>query len=335
MRIDFLKILLAICICLPGIQKISAQSYSFLNVPVQTRTSALGGYNVSLRNTDPHLFMNNPAMSTDSLGSWASAGYLFYMADVGMASFAYRHDHAKAGAFGISIQHLNLGEIDAYDETGAASGSFKSGETLITLNHSRQSGNFLFGMNTKLALSNIAAYRSSALLFDLGGAFVHPQKDFTAGMVIKHMGFVLTDYTDAGLTSLPWDVQAGLTFKPENMPARFSFTTFNLANINDERLNAPDDEISVFNRALRHATVGMEFFFSNRFTGMIGYNHLRRQQLVLDEIGGGAGFSFGLAGRFRAWDVSVARVGYHVAGGAFQFTLSHNMRDLFNKGSLL
>ena len=314
--------------------RLSAQSYNFLNVPAQSRVSSLGGYNVSLMNTDPHLFINNPATSSDTLAGWGTAGYLFYFADVGMANFAYRHNHSKLGDFGFAVQHVDLGSIDAYDETGAYNGSFRSAETALTINHSRTSGNFVVGANTKLLFSNIADYRSTALLFDLGGLFVHPDKDFTAGLVIKNIGFILSDYNEVNRTGLPWDVQAGISFKPENMPARFSITGYNLGRWNDGLFPYQQVE-NAFTQIMSHTSWGMELFFNRKISALLGYNYLRRKQLKLDERAGVSGFSFGLAGRFNAMDVSFAHAIYHSSGGSYQFTLSYNMKRLLNKGNLL
>ena len=311
-----------------------AQSYQFLNVPNQARIAALGSYNVSLRNADPMLFMNNPAASSDTLSGWATAGYLFYFDDIGMSSIAYRHDDHRLGSFGIAIQHVDFGSMDAYDETGVYNGSFQSAETLVVINHSRSSGNFVFGANSKLLLSNIAAYRSSALLFDLGGMFVHPDKEFTAGLAIKNWGFILSDYNEINPRALPWDIQAGITFKPENMPARFSFTGFDLARWNN-RFLADEAEERIFNRVMSHMALGMELFFYKKYTAMIGYNHLRRKQLSLADHAGATGFSFGLSGRFSMLDISIAHAIYHAAGASYQFTLSYNMKSLFNKENIL
>jgi hypothetical protein len=328
------KIFLVFCLCIITVYQLQAQSYNFLNVPNQSRISALGAYNVSLTNTDPMLFMNNPAASSDTLGGWAAAGYLFYFADIGMSSFAYRHDDKKLGAFGFAIQHADLGNIDAYDETGAYSGSFNSAETILMINHSRASGNFVFGANSKILFSNIATYRSSALLFDLGGMFVHPEREFTAGLAFKNIGFVLSDYNEVNATTLPWDIQAGITFKPENMPVRFSFTGYDLTRWKNKFLSDESDE-GIFNNIMRHTAIGMEIFFHKKITALMGYNHLRRKQLSLEERAGATGFSFGLAGRFSMLDISVAHVIYHAAGTSYQFTLSYNIKSLFKNGNLL
>lgn len=77
--------------------------------------------------------------------------------------------------------------------------------------------------------SSVAGFRSNALLFDLGGTFVHPEKDLTIGLAIKNVGFVLSEYSGTSDTQLPFDVQAGITFKPKHMPLRFSITAYNLA----------------------------------------------------------------------------------------------------------
>ncbi|HMQ00190.1 MAG TPA: type IX secretion system protein PorQ [Cyclobacteriaceae bacterium] len=329
-----IKILFQVFFVLSLLPDVQAQSFSFLNVPGQPRVTALGGNHVSLRNTDPNLFQQNPAASTDTLQGWASASYLFYFADVGMANFAYRHNHKSWGNFGFAVQHLDLGSIESYDETGAYNGTFNAAETALVVNHSRQSGNFVFGINAKLAFSNLAGDRAVALLFDAGGMFVHPQKDLTAALVFKNLGFVLSDFDAVNATEIPWDIQAGITFKPENMPARFSFTVYDVAAWSAQRFQDAI-EPSAFNAVMSRMVVGTEILFRKNVSALVGYNYLRRRQLGLDERAGVTGFSFGLAARFSMIDLSYSHAIYHAAGASNQISVAYNMGSLFNRGNLL
>ncbi len=162
------------------------------------------------------------------------------------------------------MQHLGYGTIEGFDQTGAATGDYKSGETVFIISKSHQVGNFRIGANLKPAFSTLAGYRSSALLLDIGGVFVHPSQELVVGMVIKNLGFVIQDYTESGTSSLPFDIQVGITLKPEHMPLRFSFTAYQLVNssFNDE---VADNQLSGLIRRFVILTLGQKFCFIRRY----------------------------------------------------------------------
>ena len=65
-----------------GLAQLGGQrSFEFLNVPGNARLAGLGGVNVSLNDKDPNFFWSNPALVSDSLSGYASAGYQFFVAE--------------------------------------------------------------------------------------------------------------------------------------------------------------------------------------------------------------------------------------------------------------
>lgn len=237
----------------------SSTAFEFVNVPATARLAALGGVNVSLHDTDPNFFYSNPALSGDTLGGWGSANYHLYVGDINHSFFSYAPAFKKIGMFSVGIQHLSYGVLKSYDESGQEIGDFNSGETAVVISKSHQVNHFRFGVNLKMAFSALAGYRSNALMVDLGGIFLHPNHRFTVGMVIKNAGFVLSEYSDASDSSLPFDVQVGTTFKLEHMPLRFSATAYNLgsdfAYYNDSGAN---EEPGTLDKVLRHFNFGVE-----------------------------------------------------------------------------
>lgn len=316
------------------------RSYEFLNIPYTARLSGLGGVNVSQVDQDVNMFLSNPALTGDTLSGYASANYLSYFADISLATFTYTRKVDRAGGMlSLGVQHLGLGSFDGYDASGNLTQPFTSGETAITLNHARKTNNFRMGVNMKFVTSNIAGYRSSALLFDLGGVFVHPDKQLNIGMAIKNIGFVLSEYTEDTNTKLPVDVQVGLTFKPEHMPFRFSLTAYQLANGEEdiayyEPLNdLQTEEPGGFDKFARHFVIGTELLLSKNVNVRLGYNHLVRKELRLEAKSGGAGISYGFMFRVKAIEFAYSKGGYHVAGGAHQFTMAYYTNNLLRRNN--
>ncbi len=307
-------------------------SFEFLSLPTHARLGALGGVSVSHADRDPNFFFSNPALVSDSLAGWASAGYLFYVADVGQATFSYTHSFDKIGAVSFGIQHINYGDLEGFDETGLSLGTFRSGETALVISKSHQVSNFRLGINLKGVFSNLTGFRSSALLFDIGGLFVHPSQDLTVGLTIRNAGFVLQQYTATEDSTLPFDVQAGVTFKPEHMPIRFSFTAYKLTQpgkVYDDP-NA-EEQLKSLNKVLGHVNFGAEILLHRNVNVLVGYNFLRQYELRSDAGGGGNGFTFGIAAKIKAFDLVISQSKYSVGNANYAITLNANLNNMILK----
>lgn len=310
-------------------------SYEFLNIPSNARLAGLGGVNVSLANRDVNFFFSNPALVTDSLAGFGSAGYTFYVGDIGQATFSYAHSFDRVGTVSFGVQHLTYGEIQGYDPAGAEIGSYKSGETALVISKSHTVSAFTLGVNLKGVFSSIAGFRSSAVLLDVGGTFRHPVQDLTVGLVIKNFGVVLSDYSESSDTKIPFDVQAGITFKPQHMPLRISMTAYNLAypgNAYDDPSDAEDDR-GILSKILQHINFGAEVLLHKNVNVLIGYNVLKQTEFKTDNQG--SGITFGAAIRIKSFDIAFSRSGYSVSNAAYGFTVAANLnRMIFKKRTI-
>jgi len=313
------------------------RTFDFLEIPTNARVSALGGVNVSLVGDDPGAFLANPSLLDQAMHNHVSLSYLDYLADISFTSLSYGYEFEKYGIWGFGLQYIDYGDFESFDASGASMGEFEAGEFALTIGHSRQVGLFSLGGNFKLIHSSIAAFNSSALAIDLGGTFKHPSRDFTAGLVFKNLGFVISDFSETSDAKLPLDVQVGTSFKPEHMPLRFSFTAYNLArgdvaffdSVNDG--DDENDEPGTADKLFRHITIGTELLLGKNFNLRIGYNHLVRRELRLEQTSGGAGFSFGFTVRVKAFELAYSRNLFHTAGGTNYFTLNSDLGSLFKK----
>ncbi len=313
-----------------SISAFSQSTFSFLNSPANARLAALGGVNVSLKDSDANLFTSSPTLAGDTLTGFASASYQFYVADIGQANFVYQPSFKKVGSVSFAVQHINYGSITSYDASGAELGNFSSRETALLVGKYFQSNAFRFGATLKTIFSNLAGYRATALGVDIGGLFIHPKKDFTVGLAIKNVGFALSNYSETSSSSLPFDVQAGTTFKPEHMPFRFSLTAFDLADYTAYEAVGTDN-LNTVDRVIRHLNAAAELLLSKNVNVLFAYNFRKRQELKLEQLGGGAGFSMGLSVRIKTLEFAVSRSGYGPQQAAYGFTLSTNVNKMISK----
>lgn len=327
-------LLFTACACVHA-QVGGQRSYEFMNVPASALITSVGGVNVSLRNTDLNLVYNNPALASDTLSGFVSFNYLNYFAGSYALSFIYQHDLGKYGHWAIGARHFDYGSFESYDPGGASLGEVDASDNVIFISRAHTINSITLGATIKFINSDIAGFASNALAMDIGGSFQHPKKQLSAGLVVRNFGIVLSDYNPDSKSRLPFDVQIGASFKPQHMPLRFSFTGYNLykGDIAYADIDQGDPEPGAFDKIFRHIAVGAELLLTKNVNLRFGYNHLIRQELKVDGASGGAGFSFGLMAKVKAFEFAYGRGGYHAAGGTHNFTLTANT-NLFFKNQI-
>ena len=310
----------------------TSDSFTSLQQPSFAKIAGLGGVNTSLYHGGNSFFLYNPALLSDMGNDFLSLSYALLPGGAGLSNANYNFNINKLGTFGAGLQYLSYGQIQGYDDTGAPTQVFTPNDFTVSVSHARQANNFRLGATIKFANTSISGYSGNAILFDLGGVFIHPQKDFTVGMAIKNFGFVTSEFSATSNTTLPFDVQVGTSIKPEHMPIRFSITFHQLQQWD---LTHDDEEINSFNSSLdnmfRHVVLAAEIILNEHVSILTGYNHLRRKDLRLEQSGGFSGFSIGTSISVKAFQLVYAFGGYHVAGNTNTFTLAANLSQITTK----
>lgn len=319
------------------------RAFSFLNLPVSAKLAGLGGVNTSSRDADGTMLYANPALLNAEMDGRLALGYVDYLADIRQSTAAYVFNTAKAGRIGVGLTYLNYGEFEQFDPARNPLGTFSVNEYALSVSDAYTSGVFTLAGTLRLAGSGIAGNHSYAVLADAGGLFRHPTQDFTVGLVVRNAGMQLKPYDGADREPMPFDVQLGASIKPEHLPLRFSLTAHHLQQLDivyldprqrgrlDENGGEVKPKKSLGDKIARHFVVGGELLLSKNLNLRLGYNHLQRRELRLDNAGGGAGFSFGVMLRLSQFQLDYTHAGYHAAGGANYFTVARNLDTLFKK----
>ena len=317
------------------------QAFSFLNLPPGAKTAALGGVNASARDADPTLFLSNPALLNADMEGRLALSFVDYLADIRQSTLAYVFNTRKAGRFGVGLSYLGYGKFAQYDAAGNALGEFSVSEYALSVADSYTQGNFTLAGTARLAVSGIAGNHSVAALADVGAVFKHPEQDFTVGLSARNVGYQLRPYAGAGREPMPLDVQLGTSIKPTHMPLRFTLTAHNLQqfdivyrdpNQRSQQLDLNDStraaKKSLGDKIARHFAVGGELLLGKNLNLRVGYNHLQRRELRLDNTSGGAGLSFGIMLRISQFQLDYTRAGLHASGAANYFTVARNINTL-------
>ncbi|WP_158281539.1 type IX secretion system protein PorQ [Sediminitomix flava] len=316
-------------------------SFEFVQMPFDAKVASLGGVNVSAYNEDVSMFLYNPSLLTSQEHQQLAFSYIDYFTSTG-SQVVYSYSLPNDFQLGFGALYLDQGTIPGYDEVGNPTGSFNASDALITLGLSHKLSFFSMGVNLKYAQTAIEQYRSSALMFDIGGTFTHPTKDLTLGLVFSNFGFAFSNFVSEEL-STPFDITAGMTFKPEKMPVRFSvtykqFNNFDIAyddpkddNQDNGLGEQTDNTVGFADKLARHFIVGGEFVLGKVLNLRMGYNIQRRQEISHEDRRGLSGFSFGGDLKFSNWRITYANAVYHQAGATNTLTLSVNTASFSKK----
>ncbi|WP_201983497.1 type IX secretion system protein PorQ [Hymenobacter rubidus] len=317
--------------------------FPFLDLPPSAQLAALGGMSVSARNDDPTMLFGSPALLNPEMDGRLALSYVAYVADIKQSTAAYVFNTQKAGRFGIGVTYLNYGSLHSYDAAGNSLGTFSVNEYTVGVSDSYTKGKFTFGATTKLAVSSIAGSRSLAGVADAGVVYKHPTSDFTAGLAVKNAGYQFSPYPGTDRGPLPLDVQIGATVKPEHMPIRFSLTAHHLQQWDIQYLDpnargaldasgvskAPTKSFG--DNLARHFTASAALVLGKGFNVRVGYNHLQRRELRLDNTSGSAGLSFGVMLKISTFQIDYTHATLQAAGSSEYFTISRNLNSLFKK----
>ncbi len=319
-------------------------TYEFLNLSSPARVAALGGHVLTIRDNDLNLAFGNPGLLNDSMSRTIALNYVPYFADIKYGYAAYAHHFDSLGTFAAGIHYVDYGTFQGADETGALTGTFTAGEYSFNLSYARPVYQRIHaGVTLKTIYSRLETYTSTGFAADLGASYVSADNNFGLGLTIKNIGMQLTSYRPGNREPLPFEIQAGISYRLPKAPLRLAMVLqhlekWNLGYVDPARAVEVDpisgdttfNTVSFFEKVMRHVVVNAEILITKNFHLRIGYNYMRRADLNLETHKSISGFSGGFGFRINRFHLSYARAAYHVAGGSNHFSISTNL-DTFGK----
>lgn len=263
----------------------SNQTYNFLNLDVDARSSALAGSVISAENELSSIFYNPAGISTIT-ETKASVGFYKYLLDVNAGNAAFSTKLKDKGFLGAGLTYVNYGSFKKFDENYNEVGTFTANDLALNVAYS----NFFtpqlsYGVGIKLIYSSIDEYNSMGVATDWGLLYRMPEQSFNVGISLLNLGTQLSSYGDTK-EDLPLNLKIGASKSLEYLPLTFNVALNNLTQDTD----------SFFDR-FKNVTVGGDFRFNENFSLRIGYNNQLRQDLKTGSTTGIGGFSAGLGFR--------------------------------------
>jgi hypothetical protein len=308
--------------------------YAFLKMPPSARVAALGGSLISVKDADVMLANLNPAALSTLSDHSISANNQFQLAGISNSSIGYGKHLANIGTtLHANLQYINYGTLPQTDEFDNNNGTFRAQEYAFTIGAARQLYDKLsIGTNLRFIGSQLDIYQSFGLAMDVGALYTDTTSRFSAALVIKHIGAQVKTYQSTKET-LPFDIQIGISKRLRYLPLRFSVTMHDLQRWNllyDDPNQVAEttflgqtaiekSNFSVFSDNLfRHLIFSGEFLFtkSEQFSLRLGYNHLRRKELSINQFNSFSGFSMGFGIKIKRFRLDYGREFYHLAGNS-------------------
>ena len=316
-------------------QTLGGQSvFNFLKLSNTPQLTALGGVNVSQTSNDIGLAFNNPAQLRPEMHTQLNVVFNDYYAGIKVYHLSCGFHHKKINtSFGGGISYFDYGNVSETDASGNILGRFSPRDWAIQLSASRQYlERWNYGMTVKFINSSYSQYKSNGIAFDAGVIYSDSSKLFSAGVLVKNLGFQIQKYADAQAEELPFDLQLGATIKLRNAPLAFSLTSqrsnrFNiryedtLFNIENNFTNSNQQKFS-FGKLTDHLVFAATVFINSNIEAMAGYNFLRRRELNIGNSGNGLnGFSLGAG-------VKLGKLWFRYARSYFQSNTALNQIGL-------
>lgn len=343
--------LLVLCV-LMNAAKVFAQlggnaTYQFITVQPNARIAAMGGSAISLDDNDLNLAVQNPSMLKPSMANQITYNHVFLFDGIssGYAGYAFNAD--SIGTFGVGMQYINYGEFQRTTANGEVIGTFNAGEYCMNIGFGKKLNEyFSVGGQLKTIYSSLDEYSSYGIAIDAATTYHNTKNLVTIAGVVSNVGRQLKTYTEGNNEPIPFNLQLAISKKFHHNPFRFTLTANHLEKAgkllyeNNEKPGLTKDletgEVvpQTFNfgeKVMAHLTVGTEVLLGKHVYLALAYNHYKRWEMKLADVGGFAGFSWGFGLKISKFQLAYGNTGYFVGHGTNHISFSFNLNDFKKK----
>jgi len=321
--------------------------YSFMELPTSSRLCAIGGQNVSIRDGEITMALQNPALLCGSTDKILSLNYSYYLKGTMSGSAMYGHNFGrskielhpdepdKPNYFAVAVHYLDYGKMEYASEQGEKiGGTFTAKDILIDAVYARQLGPmFTVGVGLKPVFNFYESYSSFALAVDVGGHFQMKDSTLQVGLALRNIGWQLKGfYTLEGgqqREKLPLNLELGLSYTIKHAPLRFGMTIHNMQRW-DLSYGVKDAENGVkwYDMMFRHTVFMMDIVpKSEKFYLTLSYNHRHRAELQLSDQRSLAGFALGAGVRIKMVRLGFALSQYTKSNLSYMASLSMDINQ--------
>jgi hypothetical protein len=328
---------------LTGFSQTGGQAaYQFLDLDFNSRSLALGGDFIALKDNDLNLAIANPASITPVMNNSVALNHFVYPSGINYGMAALGKHIEKLGTFTGHLRYVAYGKFTRTDATGVEQGSFSASDYALGIGYAKPlNAYFSVGGNFNLIFSSYETYTSFGLTGDIATLFYDEKTHITATIVARNIGYQLKGYTSKNHEPMPAEVLAGISYKFHHAPFRLSLMGTDLMNwdltYNDPALMPTIDQLtgdtipvptaSFVQKLAYHTNFGLEIVPTENFFIRVGFNYQHRNALGVIDRMGVAGFSFGTGLRIKKFAFNYGIAFYSAAGITNTFGITTNLDE--------
>lgn len=302
----------------------SGSVFNFLNLPVSSHSTVLGGKNISLVEDDISLALQNPALLTGVSDKTIGFSFMTYMQGCNTAAAAYSQQVGKYGNWGVHARFVGYGSTDETLLSGEVVGNFKPIDLCLAGQYSHLlSERWAGGVTAKFIYSHYGPYTSCALATDLGLNYYDEDLDLSLSFAARNLGGQIKSFGNKR-DHLPADLEIGFTKSLGHAPIRISLTMVDLTRWTSDDYFTTGKKLKSGSIFINHFVLGAEYLISDNYYIGLGYNFRRGYEMTAAGSSHAAGFSFGGGVNLKRLKFGVAYAKYHVSAPTLAFTLAYN-----------
>lgn len=303
-----------------ALSPVSAQSlqtsFEFLKLPVSAHSSSLGGHTVSLTEPDPALFIQNPAALASVDRKLLGLNAMTWFSGTTIAGAQYCNIFDERSLFAFNARYVNYGKMPETQPDGSVTGTFSSKDMALGATYTYLlTDNLSGGITGNFICSRYGSMTSVAIGVDLGLIYSVPENGLSIGLAATNLGGQIKAFENT-FQKLPFDLTAGVTWKPQYAPLRFTLSLDNLSRWDSSYFYPQDDkELKSGEIFKRHISAGVDILLTDRFYVAAGCNLRTRAEMAGEGKKGMTGFTIGSGLR-------IGRVMFDLSYGKYQVSES-------------
>ena len=302
----------------------SGSVFNFLNLPVSSHSTALGGKNISLVEDDISLALQNPALLTGVSDKTIGFSFMTYMQGCNTGAAAYSQQVGARGNWGVHARFVGYGSTKETLVSGEIVGEFKPLDLCIAGQYSHLlSDRWAGGVTAKFIYSHYGPYTSCALATDLGLNYYDEDADFSFSLAARNLGGQVKSFGNKR-DHLPADLEMGFTKSLGHAPIRISVTMVDLTRWTSDDYFTTGKKLKGGSIFMNHFVLGAEYLITDRYYVGMGYNFRRGYEMTAAGSSHAAGLSFGGGVNLKRLKFGIAYAKYHVSAPTLAFTVAYN-----------
>lgn len=315
--------------------------FQFLSLPTGARQAAFGGTNITLYDDDLNFAFANPALLSEKTHNYLGLNYTNLFNDVNIGSAIYGRNFSDKDFMAFGAHYIDYGTFIETNEFNQEFGTFTAKDIALTAMYCRWlSPRWTIGVTMKPIFSIYERYFSSGLGFDLGFSYHNEKAFFSAGLVLRNVGFQFNGYNSLDPSKkqeiLPIDLQIAVSQKLPKAPLRFHLTLHNmqtwdlsygLGNGITDKMNGKTKAAIGADMFFRHTIWAVEILPHKNFYIVASYNHRRQKEMAIKDKRSIAGFAFGAGFHAYKFNVGFSIVPYQAGSLGYNVTFSTNLTD--------